>query len=184
MTGHHLVLGELQDFITGETLPDTHDERYRQRIAKYLVKKKAYSPTDIRPRQWLPIKAGKHRARTCIDFLVRIDQKICMLVQYGPGSLVTRHRVAIAFSRLAAPYQIPVVVVTNGESADILNGATALKIAAGLENIPDKSYWQNIIPFFDTSPITPENAEMAGRIIYAYVIDDSCPCDDTICRLT
>ncbi|GAH42542.1 unnamed protein product [marine sediment metagenome] len=28
MIGHHLILGELIDFITAETLEDTHDEWY------------------------------------------------------------------------------------------------------------------------------------------------------------
>ncbi len=28
-SGHHLILGELVDFITGETIEDTHDEMYR-----------------------------------------------------------------------------------------------------------------------------------------------------------
>ena len=32
MDGHHLILGELTDLITGETLTDTHDERYRQKL--------------------------------------------------------------------------------------------------------------------------------------------------------
>ena len=39
MNGHHLILGELTDYITGETLKDTHDERYRQQIARRLIDK-------------------------------------------------------------------------------------------------------------------------------------------------
>ena len=38
--GHHLILGELIDFITGETLQDTHDERYLQKLARLLVEQK------------------------------------------------------------------------------------------------------------------------------------------------
>ena len=37
MGKHHLVLGELTDYITGETRVDTHDERARQTIARLLV---------------------------------------------------------------------------------------------------------------------------------------------------
>jgi len=37
MAGHHLILGELQDVITHETLQDTHDERLRQGIAAMMV---------------------------------------------------------------------------------------------------------------------------------------------------
>lgn len=36
---HHLVLGQLKDFLTQTELTDTHDERYRQKIAKHLASK-------------------------------------------------------------------------------------------------------------------------------------------------
>ena len=42
MNGHHLILGELTDTITRETLADTHDERQRQKLARLLVEKKGY----------------------------------------------------------------------------------------------------------------------------------------------
>ena len=37
MGGHHLILGKLTDFISGEILDDTLDERHRQKIARLLV---------------------------------------------------------------------------------------------------------------------------------------------------
>ena len=48
MDNHHLILGELVDFITGETLTDTHDERYRQKLAKILVTYKGYHKNEIK----------------------------------------------------------------------------------------------------------------------------------------
>ena len=42
MNGHHLILGKLSDYLTGDTLDDTHDERYRQKIARLLVDRKGY----------------------------------------------------------------------------------------------------------------------------------------------
>jgi hypothetical protein len=35
MCPHELILGETTDFITGETLVDTIDERARQKIARF-----------------------------------------------------------------------------------------------------------------------------------------------------
>ena len=37
MDGHHLILGETVDYITGNIVADTHDERYRQKIAHLLI---------------------------------------------------------------------------------------------------------------------------------------------------
>ena len=56
-----------------------------------------------------------------------------MIVKYAPGSLVTRHRPALAASRLIAPYQVPVVVVTNGKDTNILDGSTGKVTGYGFE---------------------------------------------------
>ncbi len=122
--------------ITGQVLPDTHDERYRQKLARLLMDAKGYARKDIQSRCSLRVKAGDNCAIVKVDMAVTIADRICMIIKYGPGSLVTRHRPALAASRLLAPYQIPVVVVTNGEDADILDGRTGEVIGSGLENIP------------------------------------------------
>ena len=145
MNGHHLILGELHDFITGATLKDTHDERYRQKIARLLVNRKGYRSTDIEPRRALPVQAGEKRATVKIDFLVNLSGRICMIIKYGPGSLVTRRRPVLAASRVLAPYQIPVAVVTNGEDAEVLEGSRGSVLAVGLENIPSKSELQKLL---------------------------------------
>jgi hypothetical protein len=45
----------LSDFITGEKLADTHDERYRQKIARFLVQEKGYAREDVHPRNPLTV---------------------------------------------------------------------------------------------------------------------------------
>jgi len=181
--GHHLVLGELIDFVTGETIPDTHDERYRQQLARLLVEHKGYFKNQIQPRFELRVAAENKQAILKIDFVVHLSQRICMILKYGPGSLVTRHRPALAASRLVAPYQVPIAVVTNGEDADILEGATGKIISSGLESIPVQAELVRRAEKTDFDPISPKQAEMESRILYAFEVDGSCPCDDTICRL-
>ena len=113
-------MGQLSDFITGRTLNDTHDERYRQKIARLLVERKGYLKNDIETRKDLLVEAGDKRAIVKIDFLINLSGRTCMIIKYGPGSLITRRRPALAAARLLAPYQIPVAVVTNGEDAEVL----------------------------------------------------------------
>jgi len=183
MTGHHLILGELDDLITGEIVKDTHDERYRQKIARLLVDRKGYLKNDIEPRKSLLVKAGENRAIIKIDFLIKLSDRLCMIIKYGPGSLVTRHRPVLAASRLAAPYQIPVAVVTNGEDAEILEGSSAKVLSRGLANIPSKTELNRFAAGANFSKIPAERAAMESRILYCYEIDDSCPCDEDICRI-
>jgi hypothetical protein len=106
-----------------------------------------------------------------------------MIIKYGPGSIVTRHRPALAASRLVTPYQVPVVVVTNGEDAEVLDGATGKVIQTGLNSIPSKMILLQSVADIRFKPISVNRVEMESRIVYAYEVDGSCPCDDTICRL-
>lgn len=183
MEGHHLILGELVDIITGETLPDTHDERYRQKLAEILLNDKGYSRTDIQARLPLTLRAGDNRARVKVDLAVTLNGRIGMIVKYGPGSLITRHRPSLAASRLLVPYQIPVVVVTNGEDADILDGRTGDTIGSSLNTIPNRNELAARCADFPFPAITALRADIENRILYTYEVDGACPCDDTICRI-
>ena len=183
MSGHHLILGELKDIISGETIDDTHDERLRQKIARFLITVKGYLKVDIEPRRNLQVQAGKKRALIKIDFVIRIGGKAGLLIKYGPGSLVTRRRPALAASRLIESYQIPFVVVTNGKNAEIIKGATGEVIGHGLESIPHRSALADQLSIEDADGISPKRAEMESRIVYCYEVDGACPCDDNICRL-
>ena len=40
---HHYIYGTCVDYLTGETIVDTDDERCRQELAKLLVEKKGYA---------------------------------------------------------------------------------------------------------------------------------------------
>lgn len=183
MNGHHLILGELNDLITGDTIKDTLDERYRQKIAGLLVHRKGYLKTDITPRQKLMVTAGDCKAMLKVDFVIKFGARIWMIIKFGPGSIVTRRRPVLAASRILAPYQIPVAVVTNGEDAEILDGVTGRIISTGLETIPSKSELQQITTEGHFMTIEKSRAEMESRIVYCFEVDGSCPCDDDVCRL-
>lgn len=183
MSGHHLILGELSDFLTGKILEDTLDERYRQKIARILVEQKRYLSGDIGSHRMLTVSAGDRKGMVPVDFIVSIDNKIGMIIKYGPGSLVTRRRPAVAISRLIAPYQIPVVVVSNGEDAEILDGSSGEVIADGLNAILSKNELTETMKHASFTLISEKRIEMESRIVYAYEIDGACPCDDTVCRL-
>jgi hypothetical protein len=183
MKGHHLILGERVDFITGEVLKDTHDERYRQKVARLLVNQKGYAKTDIEPRKALIVQADDKRAVLKVDFIITLAQQVSMVIKYGPGSLVTRRRAVLAVSRLIAPYQVPVAVITNGQDAEIISGPTGEVIATGLDSIPAKQDLARQAAKTNFEPISERQAEMESRILYCYEVDDSCECDDDICRL-
>jgi hypothetical protein len=176
MNGHHLILGRLTDFITGKEIEDTHDERYRQEIARLLVEQKDFVKSDIIYGQRLNITAGDKSADIKIDFLVKTKDKTVMMVKYGPGSLVTRHRPALAASRLVAPYQVPVVVVTNGEDADILEGSSGAVMSKGLLSIPSRKALIRRCGRMPFEGLSAKRLEVESRILYAYEVCGTCHC--------
>jgi hypothetical protein len=183
MGGHHLILGKLSDYLTGETLDDTLDERYRQSIARILVERKGYRPEDIEPRRELRVQADRRRALIRVDFIVTVARRAAMVVRFGPGSIVSRERPALAVARLVAPYQVPVAVVTNGEDAEILDVSSGRVVGRGLEAIPSRSELSGIAAAADFPEVSPARAEMESRVAYCYEVDGACPCDETICIL-
>ena len=96
---------------------------------------------------------------------------------------MTRRRPVLAVSRLIAPGQVPIAVITNGEDAEIMEGASGEIIANGLDSIPAKPDLETIAAEEPFMTISEKKAEMESRILYCYEVDDSCECDDEICRL-
>ncbi len=175
-------MGELTDLITGQTLPDTHDERYRQRIIRWLIDAKGYQREAIHPRVPIDLSVDTRSARIRLDFVVKHADRIVLLIKYGPGSLVTRHQIAYAASRLLAPYVVPFSIVTNGEDAHWLDNTDRTLKNQGLEGIWD---FGTLVESLEGRPrvgITPWQATMAARILWAYELDGRCPCDDAVCE--
>lgn len=183
MNGHHLILGRLTDIVSGESLDDTLDERHRQKIGRLLIEKKRYEKRNVKSRHELEFEVDGKCARLLMTYLIRIHSRIAMIVQYGPGSLVTRHRPALALGRLVAGYQVPVVVVTNGEQADILDGASGQVEATGLERIPNRDQLEERTAKRSWVRISEKQSVMEARILMAYEVDDRCPCDDSVCAV-
>jgi hypothetical protein len=181
--GHHLILGELTDYLSGETLDDTDDERLRQQIARQLVEIGGFDRGQIQPRVMLRVQAGVKQAGVPVDFVIFEEASAAMLIKYGPGSIVTRHRPTLAMARLFGPKVVPLTVVTNGRDADVLDALTGKVIGSGMEAVPTH---QQLLAYLATHPsktVTDRQAEMAARIVYAFEVDGSCLCDDTICRI-
>lgn len=177
---HHMIYGHLTDFVTGESLVDTDDERYRQKIAQFLVKEKGYDKNDLEMRLTIETLFAKQFVVSKIDIVVTIEGKRFMLLRYGPGSLVTRERSAVAAARVLDPFQqIPLAVVTNGEDAEVLDTHNRKVLRTGLSGIPDKKEAVDMIGSLDFSPLPDERREKELRILNAFDLEVCCagqPC--------
>lgn len=174
-SGHHIVYGELRDYLTGMPLPDTDDERVRQDLARLLVEKLGYAKEELTPRLTLVTDYG-NRVVTTIDLTVTLEGRRVMILRFGPGSLVTREKAAVAAARLLEPdYRIPFAVVTNGRDAELLETAHGKVLATGMDCIPSREAALTLMretvfePFSD-----PEKREQAERILNVFDLKVCC----------
>ncbi|OGQ96565.1 MAG: hypothetical protein A2521_15435 [Deltaproteobacteria bacterium RIFOXYD12_FULL_57_12] len=178
---HHRIYGTTIDFLSGETVVDTDDERLRQELARFLVEDKNYEKTDLAARLTIETLFAGQFVVSTIDFVLTVQGKKFMIIRYGPGSLVTRERPAIAAARVLEPaYQIPRAVVTNARDAELLDTRSGKVLATGLACLPDRSQAIQLVDSLTFAPITDEKCrERELRILNAFDVEVCCvggPC--------
>jgi hypothetical protein len=180
--GHKRILGKTKDFITGREITDTDDERYRQKLARFLVEEKGYAKGDIEVKRRLEMSIENKTVLSMVDLVVNVGGKSFMIIRYGPGSIVTRERPALASARLLGTYQVPFTVVTNGEDAENLDTDSGEVIGSGLDSIPDKKTALEQLDHLTFRQLPPERIEAEKRILSAYDwLEHSLECDDDWC---
>lgn len=174
--GHHLIYGTLQDYLTGEDLPDTDDERFRQDLERMMVEEKGFAKEELEPRLTIETTFNKIFVRSIIDLTVSVADKRLFVLRYGPGSLVTREKSALAAARvLDRDYCIPLSIVTNGRDAELLETATGRVLATGMEAIPDRELAAKLINEYSCRPPIDEAVrERTLRVLNAFDLEVCC----------
>lgn len=173
---HHLIYGTLIDFLSGEELTDTDDERIRQDLCRMMVEEKGYHPQQLEPRRTIETLFSKSFVTSTIEITVSHQGLRSMIIRYGPGSLVSRERSAIAAARVLTPeHQIPLAVVTNGRDAELLDTRTGKIVGYGLDSIPNRLTLGNILQDMSyLPPLTGERRERELRILNAFDVERCC----------
>jgi hypothetical protein len=152
-TGHHFVYGSLQDYLTGSELPDTDDERFRQALARLMVEEKGFAKEELEPRLVIETCFNNLVVRSSIDLTVSLNGQRLFILRYGPGSLVTREKPALAAARvLETSCCLPLAVVTNGQDAELLETRNGKVLAVGMEAIPSRAQAKKLLAEYPARP--------------------------------
>lgn len=175
-SGHHIVYGTLRDYLTGEELPDTDDERYRQQLARILVEKRGYQPVEIQPRLTIDTVINGQVVSSVVEYTISLAGRRVLIIRYGPGSLVTRERPAIAAARiLESKYRIPLAVVTNLRDAELLETKRGEVLATGMQAIPSREKLAAMMEDLEFESFPEEKArEWEARILNTYDAEVCC----------
>jgi hypothetical protein len=173
---HHLVYGTLKDYLTGEELTDTDDERIRQSLSRMMVEQKGYSLKNLEPRNTIESLFNRSFVTSTIELTVSHGGRQFMIIRYGPGSLVSRERSAIAAARILCPaWRIPLAVVTNGEDAELLDTKSGRILGYGLDSIPGAARAGELIETLKfLPPVSDKQREMELRILNAFDLERCC----------
>lgn len=175
---HHLVYGTLKDFVTGEELVDTDDERTRQELSRMMVEKLGYAKEDLEPRCFIETLFSTQFVRSNIELAVSLKEvgKKFLIIRYGAGSLVSRERSAIAAARvLEKEYQVPLAVVTNGRDAELLDTGSGEVLATGMEAIPTRARAEEMVAELEfRAPAEGKKREGEMRILNAFDVEICC----------
>ncbi len=173
---HHLVYGTLPDYLTGEERIDTDDERIRQQLARRLVEEKGYPRASLTPRLQIDSFFASCFVTSTIDLTVSLEGRQVLILRYGPGSLVSRERAAIAAARILNPScVIPLAVVTNGRDAELLLTSSGRVIGYGVDSIPAYADLGQLLALYpQLPPPTGQAKERELRILNAFDVERCC----------
>ena len=177
---HHMIYGHCFDYITGEKLVDTDDERIRQELARYMVEEKGWLKEEVEMRLRIETLFNRQFVTSKITMVLSLNGRRCLMLRYGPGSLVTRERPALAAARvLSEDALVPLVVVTNGRDAELLDTCTGKVVGVGMASVPSRNQVEEMVPqlCFDSYDGNKRDGEL--RILNVFDVEVCCagsPC--------
>ena len=159
----------MTDFITGKKVPDVGAEANRQAVERYLVENKGYGPGDIEVDAPIELIIGGKAYSSTVDLVVSVAGRRTMVIKCAPGSLGSREREAVSAARLLEKaYQIPLTVVSDGETATVLDTVTGKKIDIGLASLPSKAAVEKRSPETVFQVLAEDRCEREKLIFRSY----------------
>lgn len=140
----------------------------RRTVEYLLLQKKGYSLEEVSKNAVFELKLEKETAYSSVDFLVRVAGKNAMIIKCAAGSLVSRERQALAAARLIAQPPVPIAVVVDPVTAEVLDTATGEVIGEGFGAIPVREQIESLLAQKVSEPLPPARLEREKRILLAF----------------
>lgn len=161
-------ISSVVDFITGKKVPDVGAEANRQAVERVLVEELGYEKGDIAVDADIALDISGERYCSQVDLVVSVKDVRFMVIKCAAGSLGSREREILSAARLLTTYQIPLAVVSDGQTAILLDTISGKKIGQGLQAIPPKSQAVEILNTSDRQPLPAERLEREKLIFRSY----------------
>ncbi|MEE4608085.1 MAG: type I restriction enzyme HsdR N-terminal domain-containing protein [Desulfobacteraceae bacterium] len=159
----------INDYITGQCVPEVGAEANRQAVERILVDEKGYAPEEISVDAPISVAIDGETYRSRVDLVVCIGPRPLMAVKCAAGNLDSRQREIVAVARLLAPDRIlPLAVASDGKSALVWDAVTGKELGSGLEAIPDRKALADRFAGQTPDPLAPERLAREKIVFRSY----------------
>lgn len=144
-----------------------------EKLARFFMEEKGFSESDLELRLFIDTCINNETVTSKIAVTLCLQNKRVMIIRYAPGSLVTREKAAVAAARiLEKSYQIPLAVVTNGISLELLDTYSGKVLSESFSSLPSKDELLSQMDVLKFQPNTdPKNREKAKRILNVFDVN-------------
>ena len=140
----------------------------RKTVEYLLLEKKGYVREEVRKQVVFDVILGQETAHSSVDFLVTIEGKKAMVIKCASGSLSSRERQAVAAARLLATPPVPIAVVADPTTAEVLDVMTGKVVGEGFGAIPVRDQILTMLSEKESKLLSPERIEKEKRILLAF----------------
>ncbi len=140
----------------------------KKTVEYLLIEKKGYQRDEVRKDVVFDVVLDKETVCSAVDFLVTIQGKRAMVIKCSSGSLSSRERQAVAAARLLEAPPVPVAVVADPVTAEVLDVMTGEVVGEGFGAIPVRDQLLTVLSEKELKPLSPERIEKEKRILLAF----------------
>jgi type I restriction enzyme M protein len=128
--------GYIKDYVTGKPLPDTPEERVRQKIEHLLVDELGYERFEIDVEKEIEVSIGRRKFSPRADLIVRVSVSPIMVIETkAPEEDITIYRdQAKSYAKVHKP-PVPIVVLTNCTDTEVWSVPDDKLIAQSISGI-------------------------------------------------
>ncbi len=128
----------IKDYVTGKEVPNIGAEENRQAVERYLVEQKGFLKEDLEISVPLEIDIRGETYRASVDIVVTTGDRRLMAIKCAAGSLGSREKEILSAAKLLESYQIPLSIVSDGQTATVLDTLSGKTLGEGLLAIPSR----------------------------------------------
>jgi hypothetical protein len=159
----------INDYVTGQPVPDVGAEANRQAVERILVEEKGYAPEEISVDAPIRVDIDGEIYQSRVDLVVCLGPRPLMAVKCAAGNLDSRQREIVAAARLLAPDRIlPLAVASDGKTALVWDAVTGKEIGTGLEAVPARSELARRFAGQAPAPLDPERLAREKIVFRSY----------------